>query len=268
MILLDVPFLEFVLVSLFIFGLPIILIIVLASLKIVHQYEKGVKFTLGRYSGIMEPGIHIILPIVQSWERIDVRTRVIDVPRQDTMTKDNVSAVINAVVYYKVSKPDLAVLEIKDYHYAVGQLAQTTMREAIGEVNLDELLAQREKIAKRIREILDKVTDPWGIKVESVDLKEIILPESLVRVISKEAEAEREKRAILLRAQGELEAAQNLKKAALELASVKGGMHLRTLQVIHSLSTEKSKTVVYTVPSELLRQINVKFVDIAKKLLE
>ncbi|MCX8190407.1 MAG: slipin family protein [Candidatus Diapherotrites archaeon] len=243
-------------------------IIILVSIKIVHQYERGVRFTFGKYSGIMEPGLNIVFPIIQSWERVDIRTRVIDVPRQDTMTKDNVSAVINAVVYYRVSNPILAILEIKQYHYAVSQLAQTTMREAIGEVNLDELLTQRDKIAKRIGEILDRVTDPWGIKVESVDLKEIILPESLVRVISKEAEAEREKRAIILRAQGELEAAQNLKKAAMELASVKGGMHLRTLQVIHSLSTEKSKTVVYTVPSELLKQINVKFVDIAKKLLE
>ncbi|MEM0359750.1 MAG: slipin family protein [Candidatus Diapherotrites archaeon] len=248
--------------------LVFLFIFLLLSIKIVNQYERGVKFTLGRYSGIMNPGLNIVLPVVQSWQKTDIRTTVIDVPKQDIMTKDNVSAIINAVVYYKVSDPKMAVLEVKNYRYAVSQISQTTMREVIGEVSLDELLANRDKIAKRIREILDKMTDPWGIKVESVDLKEIILPDSLVRIISKEAEAEREKRAIVLRAQGELESAKNLRKATLELTRTPGGMHLRTLQTIHSLSTEKSKTIVYTVPSELLKQINVKFVDIAKKILK
>ncbi|MEM4662492.1 MAG: SPFH domain-containing protein [Candidatus Diapherotrites archaeon] len=240
------------------------------SVRIVYEYQRAVLFTLGKYSGLLQPGFNIIIPIIQWTTTVDLRVDVVDVPEQTPITKDNVSISVDAVLYYRIRKDqaDKAILEVENYRYAVSQLAQTTMREVIGEVNLDELLSQREKIAKRIREILDRVTDPWGIKVESVDLKEIILPESLVRVISKEAEAEREKRAILLRAQGELEAAQNLSKAAVHLVSVKGGMHLRTLQVIHSLSTEKSKTVVYTVPSELLRQINVKFVDIAKKLLE
>ncbi|MCX6801855.1 MAG: slipin family protein [Candidatus Diapherotrites archaeon] len=255
-----------------VFIMPLFLLflflLALASIKIVNEYERGVRFTLGRYTGVMGPGFNIVIPILQSWQKVDIRTTVIDVPKQDIITKDNVSAIINAVVYYRVSEPNLAVLEVKKYRYAVGQLAQTTMMEVVGEVSLDELLAKRDQIAKRIQEILDKVTDPWGVKVDSVDLKEIILPDSLVRIISKEAEAEREKRAIVLRAQGELESSKNLRKAALELTRTTGGMHLRTLQTIHSLSTEKSKTLVYTVPSEIIKQINVKFVDIAKKILK
>ncbi len=243
-------------------------IIVLSSIKIVNEYERGIKFTLGRYVGVMQPGLRFVIPVLQSWRRVDIRTTVVDVPRQDIMTKDNVSAIINAVVYYMVSHADKAILEVRDYRFAVSQLAQTTIREVIGEVNLDELLANRSEIAKRIQEILDKVTDPWGIKVGSVELKEIILPESLIRIISQEAEAERAKRAIILRAQGELESAKNLKQAAIDLTRVKGGIHLRTLQTIHSLSTEKSKTVIYAMPSEILKQINVKFLDIAKKLFK
>jgi len=236
--------------------LLLIVFLILVSVKIVNEYERGVKFTLGKFDSIMMPGLNIVIPLLQSWERIDIRTSVIDVPKQDIMTKDNVSAIINAVVYYRVSDPALAVMDVFDYRYAVSQIAQTTMRESIGEIKLDELLTQREKVAKRIQDIVDKATDPWGIKIESVEL--IILPEDLVRVISQEAEAHREKQAILLRAQGELESAKNLSNAARDLIKSKGGIHLRTLQVIHSLSTEKSKTVVYAVPSELLKQIDVK----------
>ncbi len=243
----------------------LLVVILLSSLKIVNQYERGVKFTLGKFTGIMDPGLNIVIPVLQSWRMVDVRTSVIDVPRQDTMTKDNISAIVNAVVYYKVREADKAILEVINYAYAVSQIAQTTMREIIGEINLDELLSQRDKIAKRIQEILDKVTDPWGIKVESVELKEIILPESLIRVISQEAEAEREKRAIILRAQGELESSKNLAKAATELSKVRGGIHLRILQTVHTLSTEKSKTVVYAVPLEILKNINMKILDFTKE---
>ncbi|MBT4191820.1 MAG: slipin family protein [Candidatus Diapherotrites archaeon] len=251
---------------------PIILIILLgiliSSIKIINEYERGVKFTLGRYVGLMSPGIRLVLPIIQTWRRIDIRTKVVDVPKQDIMTKDNVSALVNAVVYYNVSHADKAVLQVIDYDFAIRQISQTTMREVIGEVDLDELLSKRDKTAKRMREILDEFTDPWGISVESVELKEIILPESLIRIISQEAEAEREKRAIILRAQGEMESAKNLRKAAEELTSVAGGIHLRTLQTIHTLSTEKSKTRLIAVPSELLSQANVKIMDLAKKLFK
>ncbi|MGI6589397.1 MAG: slipin family protein [Candidatus Iainarchaeum sp.] len=233
---------------------PLVLLIIflaINSTKVINEYERGVKFTLGKYSGIMEPGLRMVLPIIQKWYKVDVRTTVIDVPKQDIMTKDNISAIVNAVVYYRVSDAKKAIIEIKDYKYAVSQLAQITMREIIGETELDELLSQRDATAKKIEVILDEVTDPWGIKVESVELKEIILPSSLVRIISQEAEAEREKRAILLRAQGEMESSKNLRDAAKELTSIKGGVLLRTLQTIHSLSTDKSKTKVYVIPSEL-----------------
>jgi regulator of protease activity HflC (stomatin/prohibitin superfamily) len=194
-----------------------------------------------------------------------MRTIVRDVPRQDIMTKDNVSAIINAVMYYRVIDAKLAVLAVQDYHYAISQLGQTSMRDVIGEVSLDELLSQRELVAKKISLILDHASDPWGVKVDMVELKEIILPQQLVRVISLEAEAERDKRGIIIKAQGELESAKNLAKAAAELTRVKGGVHLRTLQTINSLSTEKSRTVVYAVPSELLKTIDVRILDFLTK---
>jgi len=241
-------------------------VVVLLSIRVVNQYERGVRFTLGRFSDIMEPGINLVWLVIQSWSRVDLRTIVRDVPRQDIMTRDNVSAVINAVVYYKVVDAKLAILKVQDYHFAISQLGQTSMRDVIGEVNLDELLANRELVAQKIREILDKASDPWGIKVEMVELKEIILPPSLVRVISLEAEAERDKRGIIIKAQGEFESAKNLAQAAKELTRVKGGIHLRTLQTINSLSTEKSKTVVYAVPSELLKSIDIRVLDFFKEM--
>jgi len=262
---------ETILLLLAVFIIPFIVILfflALASIKIINEYERGILFTLGRYSGIMMPGLRIVIPVFQAWKRVDIRTIVVDVPKQDIMTRDNVSAMINAVVYYKVSHADKVILELQNYKFAISQLSQTTMREVIGEASLDELLANRDTIAKRIREILDKTTDPWGIKVESVDLKDIILPKMLIRIISQEAEAEREKRAIILRAKGELESSKNLRQATIDLTRTKGGIHIRTLQTIHTLSTEKSKTILYVVPSEILKQVNVKFLDIAKKMFK
>ncbi|MEM4391025.1 MAG: SPFH domain-containing protein [Candidatus Diapherotrites archaeon] len=239
-------------------AVPLIIILLALSIKIISEYERGVKFTLGRYDGVMNPGLNIVIPIIQSWQKVDIRTKVVDVPKQDIMTKDNISAIINAVVYFRVSHAERAVLEVFDYYYSVSQLAQTSMREVIGEINLDELLSKRDITAQKIREIVNNKTDVWGITIESVELKEIILPDELVRVISQEAEAEREKQAIILRAQGELESAKNLKDAAKDLTSVPGGIHLRTLQTIQSLGTEKSKTVIYAVPSEILKQVDIK----------
>ncbi|HPM85716.1 MAG: slipin family protein [Candidatus ainarchaeum sp.] len=245
----------------------LIIIFLIASIKIINEYERGVKFTLGKYSGVMNPGLRLVVPILQKWYNVDIRTTVIDVPKQDIMTKDNISAIVNAVVYYRVNDSKKAIIEVRDYKYAVSQISQTTMREIIGETSLDELLSQRDATAKKIQIILDKVTDPWGIKVESVELKEIILPDSLVRIISQEAEAEREKRAILLRARGELESSKNLHDAARELTSIKGGVLLRTLQTIHSLSTEKSKTKIYVIPSELFGEEG-KSINLLKKLFK
>jgi regulator of protease activity HflC (stomatin/prohibitin superfamily) len=231
---------------------PIVLII-LSGLKIVKEYERGVKFNLGKYVGIMKPGLRVVIPIIQSWNRVDVRVKAVDVPDQDAITKDNVSLKVNAVLYYKVADSTKAILEVEDFNYAVSQLAQTTMRDVVGEVTLDELLSKRESISKRIKEIVDKATDPWGIKVDSVELKHIELPEQLKRTIGKEAEAEREKRAVIIKASGEVIASDNLSKAAKTLATAPGALHLRTLQTLNDLSSDKSNTVVLGLPLEILR---------------
>jgi len=231
----------------------LIVLIILASLKIVKEYERGVKFTLGKYAGIMPPGLRIVIPIIQAWERVDIRIKAIDVPDQDAITKDNVSLKVNAVLYYKVQDAKKAIIEVERFNFAVSQLAQTTMRDVVGEVSLDELLSKRETISGKIKDIVDTATDPWGIKVESVELKHIELPEQLKRTIGKEAEAERERRAVIIKARGEVEAADNMAKAAKTLATGPGALHLRTLQTLNDLSSDKSNTVVFGLPLEMLR---------------
>ncbi len=235
--------------------IPIIVFIALASIKIVKEYERGVKFTLGKFSGIMGPGLNFVIPAFQSWQRIDIRTKVIDVPDQECITKDNVSVKVNAVLYYLVNDAKKAVIEVDSYGYAISQLAQTTMRNVIGEATLDELLSERDKISKRILELVDEATDPWGIKIEAVELKHIELPESMQRVMAKQAEAEREKRAVIIKAKGELSAAENIAKAAKQLSETPGALHLRTLHSINDLSSDKSYTEVYVIPAEALRAL-------------
>lgn len=230
-----------------------LIIFILLGLKVVKEYERGVKFTLGKYSGMMKPGLRLVIPILQTWQRVDIRVKAIDVLDQDAITKDNVSLKVNAVLYYKVLDSKKAVIEVEEFDYATSQIAQTTMRDVVGEVTLDELLSKRDSVSKRIREIVDKATDPWGIKVDSVELKHIELPEQLKRTIGKEAEAEREKRAVIIKASGEVEAAQNMKKAANTLSEGPGALHLRTLQTLNDLSSDKSNTVVLGVPLEILR---------------
>ncbi len=231
----------------------IILSILLASIKQINEYERGVKFQLGKYIGIMEPGWRIVVPIVQSYQKVDIRIKAVDVPDQDAITKDNVSVNVNAVLYYKVSNAESAIIKVEYFDYAVSQLAQTTMRDVVGEVTLDELLMNRDEISQRIQEIVDKATDPWGIKIVSVDLKHIELPEDMKRTIAKQAEAEREKRAVIIKAEGEVIAASNMAKAASILASANGALHLRTLQSINDLSSDQSNTVVFAMPLEILR---------------
>ncbi len=235
----------------YLFGL--IIIFILSGLKIVKEYERGVKFTLGKFSGIMPPGLRLIIPVIQSWQRVDIRIKAIDVPDQDAITKDNVSLKVNAVLYYKVADSKKAIIEVEEFNYAVSQLAQTTMRDVVGEVSLDELLSKRDSVSKRIQEIVDKATDPWGIKVNSVELKHVELPEQLKRTIGKEAEAEREKRAVIIKAQGEVIASDNLAKAAKMLSTAPGALHLRTLQTLNDLSSDKSNTIVFGLPLEILR---------------
>ncbi len=228
-------------------------LVLFSSFKVVKEYERGVRFTLGKFTGIMKPGLRLIIPVLQTWQRVDIRVKAIDVPDQDAITKDNVSLKVNAVLYYKVSDSQKAVIEVEQFGYAVSQLAQTTMRDVVGEVTLDELLSKRDDVSKRIREIVDKATDPWGIKVDSVELKHVELPEQLKRTIGKEAEAEREKRAVIIKAQGEVIASDNMAKAATTLAKAPGALHLRTLQSLNDLSSDQSNTVVFAVPLEILK---------------
>lgn len=235
------------------FVIGLIVIVILVSIKQVNQYERGVKFTLGKFSGIMNPGWNLVLPIFQSFSKVDIRTKAVDVPEQDAITGDNVSVRINAVIYYKVFDAGKAILEVENFRYAVSQLAQTTMRNAVGSVSLDELLSSREKIATSICKIIDEATDPWGIKVENVELKEITLPEEMKRVIAKVAEAEREKAAVITKAQGEAEAANNLAQAASVMGSTPGALHLRTLATLNDLSSDQSNTIIFAIPIEVLK---------------
>jgi len=233
--------------------LIIIGIILLASIKQVNEYERGILFTQGKFTKIIEPGWHIILPIFQSFKKVDIRTKAVDVPEQDAITKDNVSIRINAVIYFKVFDASKAILEVENFHYAVSQLAQTTMRNAVGSVSLDELLSEREKISSEICKIIDEATDPWGIKVENVELKDVALPEEMKRVIAKVAEAEREKMAVITKAAGEVEASNNLAKAAEVMGKTPGALHLRTLATLNDLSSDQSNTVIFAIPVEILK---------------
>ena len=230
-----------------------IVLIILASIKQIDEYERGIKFTRGKFSKIMNPGWNLVLPIFQSFKKVDIRTKAVDVPEQDAITKDNVSVRINAVIYYKIFDASKAILAVENFYYAVSQLAQTTMRNAVGEVNLDELLSERETISDKICAIIDKATDPWGIKVENVELKDVALPEEMKRVIARVAEAEREKRAVITKAEGEVEASNNLAKAADTMSKNPVAVHLRTLETINDLSSDQSNTVIFALPIDVLK---------------
>ena len=223
----------------------IVLFIVLGSIKQINQYERGIKFTLGKFSQIMEPGWRLVLPVFQSYKKVDIRTKAVDVPEQEAITKDNVSVKINAVIYYKVFDASKSILEVENFFYAVSQLAQTTMRNVVGSVSLDELLSERDKLSEEICKIIDTATDPWGIKV-------------VKRVIAKVAEAEREKLAVITKSVGEVEASKNLAKAAETMAKSEGALHLRTLSTINDISSDQSNTIVFALPIEVLRALEKK----------
>jgi regulator of protease activity HflC (stomatin/prohibitin superfamily) len=236
--------------------IPILIVIgvvVLISIRQINQYQRGVMFTLGKYTGTKEPGWRLVVPIFQAMRKVDMRVKAVDVPDQEAITKDNISVRVNAVIYYKVADAAKAIIEVEHFRHAVSQLAQTTMRNAVGEVDLDELLSNREEVSKRIREIVDAATDPWGVKVSNVDLKDIVLPEDMKRTIAKQAEAEREKRAVIIKAEGEVMASENMAKAANILAGSDGALHLRTLQSVNDLSSDQSNTVIFALPLEILR---------------
>jgi len=238
-----------------IYFLPILLFLAVLILRQVNQYQRGVMFTLGKFTGIKEPGWRLVIPIFQSMQKIDIRTKAVDVPDQEVITRDNIPVRINAVVYYKIADASKAVLAVEDYYYATSQVAQTTMRNAVGERTLDGLLQKRAEVAEQIKLRVDTLTDPWGIDVESVELKDVIIPENLKRTISKKAEAEREKRAVIINAEGDMIAADNLAAAAKKLNSVPGALHLRTLQTINDLSSDQSNTTVWMLPMEILKAL-------------
>ena len=231
----------------------IILFIILISIRQINEYERGILFRFGKFKHLLKPGWRLILPIIESYKKVDIRTKVADVPEQDAITKDNVSIRINAVIYYKIFDASKSIIAVENYHYAVSQLAQTTMRNAVGSVSLDELLSERDKISLEICKIIDEATDPWGIKVENVELKDIKLPQEMERVIAKVAEAEREKNAVITKSVGEVEAAKNLRDAAEIMASSAGALHLRTLSTLNDISSDQSNTIVFAVPIEVLR---------------
>lgn len=210
----------------------------------------------GKFHKVMNPGWRLVFPIIQSYQKIDLRTKAVDVPDQNAITKDNVPVNVNAVIYYKVVAADKAILEIENYKYAIMQYAQTTMRNVVGEVTLDELLASRDKVADRIESLVEVVSAAWGIEVSSVELKDVKLPENMERTIAKQAEAEREKRAVIITSEGELAASENMAKAAERLSAIPGALHLRTLQSINDISSDASNTVVFTLPLETLQALS------------
>jgi regulator of protease activity HflC (stomatin/prohibitin superfamily) len=230
-----------------------VIVVLVASIRQINQYERGVKFTLGKFTGIMQPGWRLVIPVVQFFKKVDMRVRAVDVPDQEAITKDNISVNVNAVIYYKVTDAEKAIIAVENFTHAISQLAQTTMRNVVGEVELDELLANREESAEKIRGIIDEASDQWGIKVEAVELKDVVLPEEMKRVIGKQAEAEREKRSVIIKAEGEVIAAENLSKAATMLSRAGGALHLRTLQTLNDLSSDQSNTVIFAIPLEIVR---------------
>lgn len=235
----------------FITVLILIALFLSASIRVFREYERGVVFTLGRFWKIKGPGLIIIIPIVQQVVRVDLRTFVMDVPSQDVISRDNVSVRVNAVVYFRVIDPKPAIIQVENYFEATSQLAQTTLRSVLGQHDLDEMLAERDKLNADVQQILDEQTDSWGIKVSNVEIKHVDIDESMVRAIAKQAEAERERRAKIIHAEGELQASHKLLEAAQVLAQQPQSMQLRYLQTLSNIAEGKSSTIVFPVPLEL-----------------
>ena len=231
--------------------IAMILIIILASaIRILREYERGVIFTLGRFTGVKGPGLILLIPGIQKMVRVDLRIIVLDVPTQDVISHDNVSVHVNAVVYFRVIDPEKAIIQVENFYDATSQLSQTTLRSVLGGHELDEMLAERERLNSDIQEILDKQTDTWGIKISNVEIKHIDLDDSMVRAIAKQAEAERERRAKVINSKGELEASKNLLEAANTLSQNPQGIQLRYLQTLSDISNDKTNTVIFPFPTE------------------
>ncbi|WP_432821035.1 slipin family protein [Trichloromonas sp.] len=227
--------------------------IVGSAVRVLFEYERGVIFRLGRYSSVKGPGLRFIIPVVDKLIKVSLRTVVMDVPPQDVITKDNVSVKVNAVVYFRVLSPDKALIEVENYLYATSQLAQTSLRSVLGQAELDELLAERERINQHLQEILDRQTDPWGVKVSNVEIKHVDLPVEMQRAMARQAEAERERRSKVIHALGEFQASQKLADAAGVLSSESGALQLRFLQTLTEVATEKNSTIIFPVPIDLIQ---------------
>lgn len=232
-------------------AIVLLLFLLMAAIKILREYERGVVFTLGRFTGVKGPGLILLVPMVQQMVRTDLRTLVLDVPEQDVISRDNVSVRVNAVIYFRVIEPEKATIQVEDYMAATSQLAQTTLRSVLGKHELDEMLAERDKLNADIQEILDAQTDAWGIKVANVEIKHVDLNEVMVRAIARQAEAERERRAKVINAEGEAQAAEKLLEAARILGQAPEAMQLRYLSTLNVLASEKSSTIVFPFPMEL-----------------
>lgn len=231
----------------------IVLMFLWSAIKILPEYERGVIFFLGKYQSVKGPGLVIIIPAIQKMTRVSLRIITLDVPTQEVITKDNVSVSVNAVVYFRVVMPEKAIIQVENFLYATSQLAQTTLRSVCGQAELDELLASREKINQRIQGILDKQTDPWGVKVSVVEVKAIDLPEEMRRAMAKQAEAEREKRAKIIHAEGELNASEKILQAAQTLSKNPVSLQLRYLQTLTEIGAEKNSTTIFPLPIDLIR---------------
>ncbi len=237
-----------------IFLLPILLVgffILFSGIKMLYQYERGVVFTLGKFTSVREPGLTFLVPVIQTMRKVDMRIKTAEVPRQEVITKDNIPILVNAVVYFKVISPESAIIKIEDYIFAIRQYTQAALRDVIGNNDMDFFLQEREKIASSIKEIVDSETSEWGLDVESIKIQEVELPAEMKRAMAKQAEAERNRRAVIIASQGELSASENLRQAAENLAKSSGAMHLRTLQTIRDIAADPSEKIVMLLPSEI-----------------
>jgi len=237
-----------------IFLLPVLMVgifILFSGIRMLYQYERGVVFTLGKFTSIREPGLTFLVPVIQSMRKVDMRIKTAEVPRQEVITKDNIPILVNAVVYFKVISPESAIIKIEDYMFAIRQYTQAALRDVIGNNDMDFFLQEREKIASSIKEIVDSETSEWGLDVESIKIQEVELPAEMKRAMAKQAEAERNRRAVIIASQGELSASENLRMAAENLAKSSGAMHLRTLQTIRDIAADPSEKIVMLLPSEI-----------------
>jgi len=241
------------------FGLSLLVLVALVllamSVRVLREYERGVVFQLGRFWGVKGPGLIILIPVLQQMVRVDLRTVVLDVPKQDVISRDNVSVKVNAVLYFRVVDPERAIIQVANFLEATSQLAQTTLRSVLGKHELDDMLAERERLNIDIQHVLDAQTDAWGIKVANVEIKHVDLDESMIRAIARQAEAERERRAKVIHAEGELQASEKLMQAAQVLARQDGAMQLRYLQTLATIANDKTATIVFPLPVDMLSNL-------------